>query len=37
MAAADDVAAADEVTEHAAMLEYVANLFPADDVTEHAS
>ena len=34
MAAADDVAAADEVAEHAAILEYVANLFLADDVTE---
>ena len=37
MAAADGAAAADEVAEHAAMLEYVANLFPADDATEHAS
>ena len=37
MAAADDVAAADEVAEHAAMLEYVANLFLTTDVTEHWS
>ncbi len=37
VAAADDVAAADEVAEHAAILEYVTNLFLADDVTEHWS
>ena len=31
------MAAADEVAEHAAILEYVTNLFLADDVTGHWS